>query len=206
MNLVAALRVAADARSKGVLIVLNDEIHPARDAIKTSTYRLQTFQSPGLGPIGYVDGDGVFFHRTSLRRAGVFAANFTALSRNVWPRVDIIYSYAGSDGALVTAAVAAGARGIISAGFASGIPTPAEQHRLSEARNAGVVVVQCSRASGRVARRRYLDEIGIIPGEDFSPQKARILLTLSLAVGFGPDHSRCLSRLLICASSDLVRV
>jgi L-asparaginase len=46
----------------------------------------------------------------------------------------------------------------------------------------GVAVVQCSRApSGRVARRTYLLENGFIPAEDFSPQKARILLALGLA-------------------------
>jgi L-asparaginase len=47
----------------------------------------------------------------------------------------------------------------------------------------GVAVVQCTRAArGRVARRRYLEETGIIAGEDFSPQKARILLALGLAM------------------------
>ena len=48
---------------------------------------------------------------------------------------------------------------------------------------AGVVVVQCSRAgSGRVGRRRYLRDAGMIAGEDFSPQKARILLMLALTI------------------------
>ena len=58
MNLVSALRVAGspDARGKGVLVVLNDEIHAARDVIKTSTYRLQTFRSLDFGAIGHVDG------------------------------------------------------------------------------------------------------------------------------------------------------
>jgi len=40
--------------------------------------------------------------------------------------------------------------------------------------------VQCSRATGRVAPRRRLRESGIVAGEDFSPQKARILLMLAL--------------------------
>ncbi len=47
----------------------------------------------------------------------------------------------------------------------------------------GIVVVQCSRAgSGRVGRRRYVREAGIIAGEDFSPQKARVLLMLASSV------------------------
>ena len=42
--------------------------------------------------------------------------------------------------------------------------------------------MQCSRAfSGRVAPRRQLRETGLVAGQDFSPQKARILLMLMLA-------------------------
>jgi len=85
------------------------------------------------------------------------------------------------DGVMVEAAVAAGARGIVSAGLAPGIATPLERLALERAVAAGIVVVQCSRAaSGRVGRRRYLREAGIVAGEDFSPQKARILLMLAL--------------------------
>jgi len=97
------------------------------------------------------------------------------------PRVDIIYSYAGADGDLVRAAVAGGARGLVSAGFAPGSPSPDQRTAFLDAAKSGVVVVQCSRAaSGRVAPRRHLREIGLVAGEDFSPQKARILLMLML--------------------------
>ena len=55
MNLVNALRVAgsSEAGGKGVLVVLNDEIHAARDVVKTSTYRLQTFRSLDFGAVSY---------------------------------------------------------------------------------------------------------------------------------------------------------
>jgi L-asparaginase len=97
------------------------------------------------------------------------------------PRVDVIYSYAGADGDLVTAAVAAGAKGLVSAGFAPGSPSPAQQEAFLAAAQAGIVIVQCTRAaSGRVAPRRRLRETGMVAGEDFSPQKARILLMLML--------------------------
>ena len=85
-----------------------------------------------------------------------------------------------ADGALVEASVAAGARGIVSAGFAPGSPTPEQRVAFQRAAKSGIVVVQCSRASGRVAPRRRLRESGIVAGEDFSPQKARILLMLAL--------------------------
>jgi L-asparaginase len=181
MNLVNALRVAgsSEARGKGVLVVLNDEIHAARDVVKTSTYRLQTFRSSDFGALGHADGDGVHFYRTPLG-AHMPDTPFAKLELTTLPRVDIIYSYAGADGALVDAAVNSGARGLVSAGFAPGSPTPDQRAAFERAVKAGVVVVQCSRATGRVAPRRRLRESGIIAGEDFSPQKARILLMLAL--------------------------
>jgi L-asparaginase len=182
MNLVNALRVAGshEARGKGVLVVLNDEIHAARDVVKTSTYRVQTFRSLDFGALGHVDGDGVHFYRSPSRKH-MPDTQFAASDVGALPRVDIIYSYAGADGALVDAAVTAGARGIVSAGFAPGSPTPQQRIAFERAAKSGVVVVQCSRAaSGRVAPRRRLRESGIVAGEDLSPQKARILLMLAL--------------------------
>src|SRR6202140_4071224 len=182
MNLVNALQVAgsAEARGKGVLVVLNNEIHPARDVVKTSTYRVQTFRSVDFGALGHVDGDGVHFFRATTkahRPDTVFAQREIA----ALPRVDIVLSYAGADTALIDAAIGAGAKGIVSAGFAPGIANPAQQTAFAAAAKAGIVVVQCSRAaSGRVAPRRRLKEVRIVAGEDFSPQKARILLMLML--------------------------
>ena len=182
-NLVNALRVAGshEARGKGVLAVLNDEIHAARDVVKTSTYRLQTFRSFDFGALGHVDGDGVHFYRNPSR-THMPDTQFAASDLRALPRVEIVYSYAGADGALIDAAVAAGARGIVSAGFAPGSPTPLQRAAFERAAKSGVVVVQCSRAaSGRVAPRRRLRESGIVAGEDLSPQKARILLMLVLS-------------------------
>jgi len=181
MNLVNALRVAGspEAAGKGVLVVLNDEIHAARDVVKTSTYRLQTFRSVDFGALGHVDGDGVHFYRSPVS-AHMPGTPFASVELSELPRVDIIYSYAGADGALVDAAVASGARGIVSAGFAPGSPTPEQRAAFERAAKSGIIVVQCSRATGRVAPRRRLRESGIVAGEDFSPQKARILLMLAL--------------------------
>jgi L-asparaginase len=180
-NLVNALEVAGcpEARGKGVLVVMNNEIHPARDVVKTSTYRVQTFRSLDLGPLGQVDGDGPHFYRAPMK-VHMPDTPFAARELTGLPRVDIIYSYAGADGDLVEAAVKAGARGLVSAGFAPGTPSPAQQAAFLDAAKSGTVVVQCSRATGRVAPRRRLRETGIVAGEDFSPQKARILLMLML--------------------------
>src|SRR4051794_25468348 len=181
-NLVNALQVAgsAEARGKGVLVVLNNEIHPARDVVKTSTYRVQTFRSLDFGALGHVDGDGPHFYRAPLQ-AHMPDTPFAGREITALARVDIIYSYAGADGDLVEAATRAGAKGLVSAGFAPGTPSPSQQAAFLAAAKSGIVVVQCSRAfTGRIAPRRRLRETGIVAGEDFRPQKARILLSLML--------------------------
>ena len=181
-NLVNALQVAGcpEAHGKGVLVVLNNEIHPARDVVKTSTYRVQTFRSLDFGALGHIDGDGPHFYRAPLK-AHMPDTPFGARTITSLPRVDVIFSYAGADADLIEAAVSAGAKGLVSAGFAPGTPSPAQQAAFIEAAKSGVVVVQCSRAfTGRIAPRRRLRETGIVAGEDFSPQKARILLALML--------------------------
>jgi L-asparaginase len=183
MNLLGAVRTASApaARGLGVLVALNDEIHSAREATKTSTYRLQTFRSPDFGVLGHIDGDGVQIYRQPRRRHAP-DTEFDVAGLASLPRVDIAYSYGGADGTVVDALVAAGACGIVSAGLAPGIPASLERIALERARAAGIVIVQSSRAgSGRVAPRRYLDEAGMVAADNLNPQKARILLMLALA-------------------------
>jgi len=142
----------------------------ARDVAKRSTYRLEAFQSGLFGAVGAVDNDRVVLHRRP-RRSGLRFAPAAEL-----PRVDVLYAVAGGDGAMARACVAAGAQGLISAGFAPGLTAPDERAALEEVARGGVAVVQCSRAgSGRVARRQALREAGWIAGGDLTPHKARIL-------------------------------
>ena len=181
-NLLGAIRVAGDAhaRERGVLVVFNDGIHAARDVIKVSALRLDTFRSMDHGVLGMVDPDGIRYRRRPEGRHGAFAA----LPDDARPpRVDIAYSYVGADDSMIEAALAKGAQGIVSAGLAPGLVTRTEREALEAAIARGIAVVQCTRSPlGRVAQRRYLRETGWIAGEDFSPQKARILLALGLTV------------------------
>ena len=184
LNLVNAIRTAASpaSRGRGVLVMLNDEIQAARDVTKTSTARLQTFRSPDFGVLGHVDGDEVAYYRTATRRHAP-DTEFDLRGLDGLPRVDIAYSYSGSDGAAVAAFVAAGARGIVSAGFAPAMTTPAEAEALREAARAGIVVVQSTRAgSGRTANITKLREAGFVNADNLNPQKSRILLALALTV------------------------
>jgi L-asparaginase len=188
LNLVNAIRVAADPASRGlgVLVVLNDEIQAAREVTKTSTGRMQTFRTPDFGVLGQADGDSVNYYRRPLRRAAP-GTEFDLRELDALPRVDIAYAYAGSDGTAVRAFLAAGARGIISAGFAPGFCGPGDLGPLREAVAQGIVVMQATRAgSGRVFPTGKLKEYGFLTADNLTPQKARILLSLALTVTQDP--------------------
>lgn len=182
MNLVNAVRTAASPASvgRGVMVLLNDEIHASREVTKTATFRLQTFRVPDFGMLGYVDGPVVAYYRRTERVTAPYT-EFDISDVDELPRVDISYSYAGADGAAVDAFAAAGAKGIVAAGFAPAGTTPGEVEALGRARAAGVVVVQSTRAgSGIVHRGKRLVERGFITADNLNPQKARILLALAL--------------------------
>ncbi|MGG5887845.1 asparaginase [Falsiroseomonas sp. HC035] len=182
MNLVAAVRVAADPASRGlgVMVVLNDEVHAAREVTKTSTGRLQTFRSPDVGVLGHVDADRVSYWRRPTRLLPV-AGRFDITAVEQPPRVDVVYSVAGGDGVAVHAFLAAGASGLVAAALAPGFVTPAERAAMAEAIVTGCTVVLSSRAgSGRTFPTRRYGEEGFITADNLNPQKARILLMLAL--------------------------
>jgi L-asparaginase len=184
LNLVNAVRVAGSnaARGLGVLVVMNDEINAAREVAKRDNYRVQAFNSPGLGVLGYVDADRISIYRSPTRRHTVHSP-FDMTGIRILPRVDIAVSYAGADGALIDAAQAAGALGIVTAGFPPGFGTPDEVESLRRAADAGVVVVQASRAhSGRVDPRDRIKAAGFVAADNLSAPKARVLLMVALTL------------------------
>lgn len=185
LNLVDAVRAATSrqCRGLGVLVVLNGEIHAAREVTKTWTHRVDTFRAPDTGSLGAVDPDGqVTVYRAPRRRhAPQVVVDVRPLE--TLPRVDIAYSYAGADGAMIEAAVQHGARGLISAGTPAGKVTPEEYRALKAARARGVVVVQGSRGGrGRVVRSARLREDGLVAADNLNPQKARVLAMLALTI------------------------
>lgn len=189
LNLVNAIRVAASpaARGVGAVVALNDEIHAARDVTKTATHSLDTFRSQDTGCLGHVDPDGsVTFYRASTREASA-APPFDVAGIEALPRVDIAYAYSGADGAVIDAMVECGAAAIVSAGFAPGFVTPAQDEAFARAIECGVVVVQSTRGGrGRVLPRRRLRESGVVTADNLNPQKARVLAMLALTVTTEP--------------------
>jgi L-asparaginase len=183
LNIVNGARVASapSARGLGVLVCLNDEIHTARDVVKTSTSRLQTFKSPDFGMLGHADSDGVQIYRKPLRD---HAPNTDFSPDAPLPRVDIAISYAGADGAQIRGLLAANPAGMVMAGFAPGLVTPGERAALEEMIASGIAVVQATRSiSGRVIEISDFRPKGIVVSDNLSPQKARVLLMLALAHG-----------------------
>jgi L-asparaginase len=185
LNVVNAIRVAADPTSagRGVLVVLNDTILAARDVTKTATYRLQAFQARDAGPLGYADADGRVVWQHRVERPHTTQTEFDVAALESLPRVDVVVSYVGADGVMIDAAVAAGAKGIVSAGTGAGRPTPGEDEALDRAAAAGVVVCQSTRVgSGRVVYAPALQQRGFVAAGDLQPWKARVLLQLGLTV------------------------
>jgi L-asparaginase type II len=186
LNLLNAVRTAAapDARGKGVLVVLNDEINGARDATKTNTYRVETFKAPELGLLGYVDADQVSFYRASTRRHTA-RSEFDVSRLTQLPQVEIMYSYIQPSTRIAQALVAAGAEGIVIAGTGAGLVSTAERAALTPllsgpAAKRPVIVRSNRTGNGRVIAQQEYDALGMIPADTLNPQKARILLMLAL--------------------------
>ena len=173
-NFLQAVRVAVsdEARGKGALVVANDLIHAARDVTKTLSYRVETYDSRDLGVLGLVDEDRVSFYRLPSRRGSAFD-----LPQQL-PRVDIVYTYAGADGAQIDASKAAG---LVIAGFPTGSGTPAMDEAVKRVAAKGVAVVMTHRGgAGRVTDTRAAEKRPLLWGDNLTPQKARILLMLAL--------------------------
>jgi len=208
-NLLNAARicVAPEAKNKGVMLVMNGQINAAREVAKTHTSDVETFKSGDFGFLGNADEDRVVFYRAPLRRQNV------ALKQDVLPRVDIVAAYGaprprptvalnhhavpgghfvaasgGNDGALIKAAVAAGAKGIVVAALGWGNVNPATYEVIKETAAKGVVVAISTRVyNGRVLPHygyigggKTLQEAGAVFCDNLSPQKARLLLMLAL--------------------------
>jgi len=184
LNFFNAVGVAADTRAagRGVLVVVNDWIHGAGSLTKTSTTAVQTFLSPQSGLIGTVAYGKAEFYRGPIGRSTA-DSEFTLDGVTALPRVDIVMAHENMDGALIDAAAAAGAKGIVIAGVGNGNLTEAAVKALAAQASKGVVCVRASRViTGRVSRNVELDDdkLGFIAASDKSPQEARVLLRLAL--------------------------
>jgi L-asparaginase len=185
-NLLDAVRLALvpEAAGLGVLLVLNEEVHAAREVTKESQ-RPGAFSSAPFGPLGTIELDQPTLYRAPLRRH----TNRSELRRTLLtelPRVDIVAGYAGADATGIEAAVAAGAQAVVLAGFAySGRGSDPQMEALERLARVGTPVVFASR--GRGGRIPRVDGGWWVRADNLTPQKARVLTAVALAAGRGND-------------------
>ncbi|MBO76666.1 MAG: L-asparaginase [Gemmatimonadetes bacterium] len=181
-NLLTAVRVAADtnAGGRGVLVVLNDEIHSARDVRKTDNNRTDTFVSAEWGALGVVDLDGVTFRRSGETLHTVQALPSVAGVETL-PTVPIVADFAGNDAMVLKNWVGQGVAGIVVQGFGGGRTSPEMRRAISEITREGTLVVLASRVlEGRVIGSGQQAQAGVVAAGDLPSHKARVLLMLAL--------------------------
>jgi L-asparaginase len=184
LNIYNAVAIAADpnARGRGVLVTLDDDIHSAHDVIKGHTTDIATFTSGEPGLVG-----AVLFGKTVWYRMPVSVntskSDLALVPGKPLPRVDIIYAHANMSPDMIDAAVANGAKGIVIAGVGDGNMTAPALEACKRAAKKGVVVVRSSRTNGGITRRNIEvndDEAGTVASMELNPPKARALLQLAL--------------------------
>ncbi|HEX6355314.1 asparaginase domain-containing protein [Actinophytocola sp.] len=183
-NLYNAVVLAASGRTTGfgTVVMLNDRILAAREATKASTFRLDAYESREWGVLGTIDGANIRLLRAPARRRRHGTPRWhtpfdlSTVAATELPRTEIAYSYVDASGDAIAAFAAAGARGIVIAGDPSDRQGPA----VKDAIVGGAVIVAANR---NIAGAVYETGVpGIISAEDLRPQKARLLLTLGLAM------------------------
>ncbi|GAD21273.1 L-asparaginase/archaeal Glu-tRNAGln amidotransferase subunit D [Acidovorax sp. MR-S7] len=185
-NLLDAVALAAEPSARGVLVAAAGVVHGAREVSKVHPLRLDAFDSGDTGPLGWVEAGRVrWAHgRAPAAQAPAHGALAQALEARPWPRVEIVLSHAGADGALVDWLVQGGAAGIVVAATGNGTLHAALEQALARAAAAGVRVRVASRCpQGRMLAlqdARWQDADGL------SPVKARVSLLLELLAATMP--------------------
>lgn len=184
LNLYNAVAVAASPNSKGrgVMVVMNDQIHAAQAVTKTNTTSVQTFMSPMQGLMGAVLYGQLEYYRYPH---GVHTTNsiFSVEGVTELPRVDIIYACADASADLIPLSIKAGAKGIVIAGVGNGNMTGAMLKEAKKAAEKGILVVRSTRVpTGYVLRNAEVNDDAnyTIASDELNAQKSRVLLMLCI--------------------------
>ncbi|MBT2689988.1 asparaginase [Bacillus sp. ISL-47] len=182
-NLISSIRVAVceEAKDKGVLVVLNDEIHTAENVTKTHTSNVSTFQSPQYGPIGIVTKRGVLFHHAPTKK------EYYPI-KDVAKRVTLIKAHAGMDSSLLLAIRDLDFDGVVIEALGQGNLPPATIQGIKALTEKKIPIILVSRSFNGIAQDVYgydgggkhLKEMGVIFSNGLNGQKARIKLLIGL--------------------------
>jgi L-asparaginase len=195
-NLLDAVKVAQHPGARGVLAVMQQKVHAGADLRKLHGYRLDAFDSGDAGLVAVCeDGQLRVFRPWPAQAIHPLAASLPPT--HSWPEVDIVTSHAGANGKLLTAAVRAGAKGIVIAGTGNGTVHRELLQAAQLAKAQGVSVIRSSRClAGGVVCTLLAEAKAPTTGEQhltidtladtqLTPQQARIELMLDLMYGFG---------------------
>jgi L-asparaginase len=177
-----AMAVHPKAKGRGVMLLLNDELHYAREATKTNTTQLDTFKSPNRGKAGMTNAGRVYFY-DPLATKHASNSVFSVDGLVELPRVEIFYAYANVGRDFIDQCVVLGCKGMVLAGVGDGNATQTAVAGLQDAIRKGVAVVRSSRTNSGITDRNVElndDEMGSIASMELNPQKARVLLMLGL--------------------------
>lgn len=185
-NFESAIRVAScdEAIGKGVLVVMNDEIHSARYVTKTHTTNVATFRTPTLGPIGLVTKHRILFMQELLdsTRLDISSVNGT---------IPIVKAYAGMQGDLLEALAHAKVDGLVIEALGAGNLPPQALTALKKLLIQKIPVILVSRCFNGIAEPVYdyegggkeLADMGVIFCNSINSQKARLKLLIALNYG-----------------------
>jgi len=177
-NLFDAVTLARHEGVHGVLVAFGGRVIGAADLRKVHGYRVDAFDAGDAGTLAALE-DGTLRRFRDWPTGSGDCAALLAQPPETWPRVEIVFSHAGSGGEMLAAAVRLGARGIVIAGTGNG---SVHQNLLAAARRAaerGVVVWRASRCllGGVVGgAAEALPSAGPL-----TPMQARVALMLQLA-------------------------
>ena len=185
-NYLSALRVASDNRAadKGVLVVMNDEIHAAKYVTKTHTTNVSTFQTPTHGPLGLIMKQEILYFKTAEPRVRFDLDHIQGL-------VPIISAYAGMTDELIDMLDLEQLDGLIIQAFGAGnIPKETAQ-KLERLLQKGIPVALVSRCFNGIAEPVYayqgggvqLQKSGVFFVKELNAQKARLKLLIALNAG-----------------------
>lgn len=193
-NVLAAVRVAAapEVRGLGTLVVLNDEIHAARDVTKTHSQSLDTFQSPFWGPLGRVEADRIILSRRIERQL--------ISCPRLEPKVYLFKLTVGADAELLYHALSLGARGVVIESFGGGRVPPWWLEAIRGAIADGLTVVIATRCpAGRIydpytfaGAYHDLLRAGCLFADGLNGPKARLRLMAALGAAHTVQEARTL--------------
>ncbi|MEJ6348158.1 asparaginase [Holzapfeliella sp. He02] len=186
----AILTAASDnAKNKGVLIVMNDEVHTARYVTKTHTTNVATFRTPTFGPIGLISKNRVHFFQELIAQT---TAEVTELTEEVF----LVKAYAGMSPLQFELLDHPKTKGVVIEALGAGNLPPQTLPAIQNLLDKNIPIVLVSRCFNGIAEDVYhyvgggveLKEMGVIFCRGLNGQKARIKLLVGLSAGMQGDE------------------